>query len=120
MGHAHIIGWAYEADLHCPACARALFGDALDDPATEDEEGNLLSPLFSTDEGSEEGDYCGDCGEEINEPWGEPEPCEPGEPCPKCGGEGVQLGILADHPWMRCRSCGWTYDLNPEHHNQEK
>ena len=69
MGHATVIGWAYEADLHCEDCARARFGATLDAPDTEDRDGNPVHPMFSTDEAPAEGEYCGDCGAEISKPW---------------------------------------------------
>jgi hypothetical protein len=68
-----IVAWTYEADIHCPRCARERFGDDIDEaePAPEDSEGNEVRPVFASDELSEEGEYCGTCGDEIAEPWGE-------------------------------------------------
>ena len=61
-----IIGYTYEADVHCVACTMLRF---LDDPNAVDDEGNQVHPIFSTDEGSPDGDYCADCLVEINAPW---------------------------------------------------
>lgn len=60
---ARIEAWAYEADIHCPTCARERFGRSLDDCDTVDREGNTLSPIYSWD-WSEFGSgmvACGDC-----------------------------------------------------------
>jgi hypothetical protein len=66
-----VIGWTYEADTHCCECARERFGDAIDndDSPPEDNEGNEVHPMFASDEADPSGEYCGDCGEEISEPW---------------------------------------------------
>lgn len=73
-----IIGWAYDAALHCDGCTRARFGSrAVDDdrnPPT-DSEGNEIHPLFAGDEHDPAGESCDDCGGEIVEPM-EPEPEE--------------------------------------------
>ncbi len=71
-----IIGWAYEADMHCPDCAAARFGNYITnglygvwaDVTPVDREGNEIRPFYSIDEGSDAGDYCGDCFAEINPP----------------------------------------------------
>lgn len=65
-----IIGWAYDADIHCNACARKRFGDDVEtaDPAPEDSEGNEIHPVFASDEIDPTGEYCGDCGDEIAPP----------------------------------------------------
>jgi hypothetical protein len=60
-----VVGWAYEADIHCPACAMKRFGSALENPSSEDTEGNPIHPIFAACE--EAGDYCGDCGERLLE-----------------------------------------------------
>lgn len=78
-----IIAYAYEADIHCPSCARARFGVNPDSDSytpsesdsnyipfnVKDNEGNTIHPVFSTDETPadikpENGGYdlcCGDC-----------------------------------------------------------
>jgi len=63
-----ILGWAYDADIHCDDCARERFGSALDDDQNppEDSEGNPVHPVFAGDEGSED-EHCGDCGEALME-----------------------------------------------------
>lgn len=61
-----VIGWAYDADLHCNRCARERFGDRLDDDQNppEDSEGNPIHPVFASEE-FEGTPHCGDCGEEL-------------------------------------------------------
>ena len=70
------IGYAYEADVHCPACTVARYKNGGFNPGphgpgedehgipygAEDNEGNILHAIFSTDEGAE---VCGDCGEKL-------------------------------------------------------
>lgn len=66
-----IIGWTYEADVHCNTCTRERFGPDIETlvPAPEDSEGNEIHPIFASDETDPAGEYCGDCGTEIAEPW---------------------------------------------------
>jgi len=77
-----IIAYTYAADVHCPACTRKATGNmkvdhehlhgvgfsALDSFGIEydtvDSEGNLLHPVFDTDE--HEFTHCGDCHSEIS------------------------------------------------------
>lgn len=55
-----IIGWKYDADLHCNECTRKRFG--IVDVGTYDSEGNQVWPIFSTDELHVDGiDCCGEC-----------------------------------------------------------
>lgn len=68
-----IIGYAYEAALHCPDCAAAYYADKCDINAAygsehdthgiplQDDKGNPVNPVFSTDEPGDSGDYCDDC-----------------------------------------------------------
>ena len=67
-----IEGWAYDADQHCPDCARERFGNAIDnqDNPPEDSEGNPITPIFSTSElfDAARGTFCGSCRAEIREP----------------------------------------------------
>ena len=67
------IAYTYEADVHCPDCALDRFGGALDDENTTDQEGNGVGVIAPWDETPAEGMYCGDCGDEIAEPWGQPQ-----------------------------------------------
>ncbi len=78
---AHIIAYAYEADVHCPACTkRAVRRMAIDHTHphglghawpdehkvefdTVDRDGNLLMPVFDVSE--HEFTHCGDCHEEL-------------------------------------------------------
>lgn len=45
-----IVGYAYDAALHCPDCTGGLKVDS---------EGNEVAPIFACD--VQEGDYCDDC-----------------------------------------------------------
>lgn len=70
-----IIGYTYEADAHCPACTKERFVfrsltvcqsplDEHDIPYKSiDREGNLIHPMFSTDE--YEFEVYGDCRQEL-------------------------------------------------------
>ncbi len=55
----YIIGYAYEADVHCADCAKVRFNGRLD--LAVDAEGNPVHPIFSTDE-KEHPLHCADCG----------------------------------------------------------
>lgn len=79
--------YTYEADCHCPGCARKRFGPALDRIETVDREGNGIGAAFGWDERPAEGVYCADCRGVIVEP----SPC-----CPS-----PNMG-----PDCRCLSCG--------------
>lgn len=62
-----IVGWAYEADLHCNPCALERFGPKLkdDQDPPADSEGNPVHPVFLGDlEGDE---VCGDCFGRLDE-----------------------------------------------------
>jgi hypothetical protein len=78
-----IIAYTYEADVHCPECARERFrhDTTLRNPRTKDmydtgrddgngvgldaidREGNLIHPVYDIDEN--EFTHCGDCGGEL-------------------------------------------------------
>ena len=65
-----IIGFAFDAALHCASCTALIFPDidTLHDDA-HDREGNVVHPIFDTDEYLD-GDvpsipYCDNCGEPI-------------------------------------------------------
>jgi hypothetical protein len=77
-GGARVIAYAFEADVHCIACTRQRFGrqklshkpcathdydENGIDYNQEDREGNLLGPIFATDEIAPT--QCGTCGEEL-------------------------------------------------------
>ena len=57
-----IIGWAYNAALHCPDCASTA---GMDCKGAEDSEGNPPGPIFASSELLEV-EYCGTCFEPIN------------------------------------------------------
>lgn len=59
-----VIGYTYEADVHCLSCAFDRFGDMLDRDDAIDSEGNSPHPIFDIDEGAED-EHCGDCGDEL-------------------------------------------------------
>jgi len=78
-----IVAYTYNAGIHCPACAAAAhekgrFRDAPGLPpgtdehglpyAAADSEGNLVHPVFSTDEPPVEGWYCETCDAVIAKP----------------------------------------------------
>ena len=90
----HIIAYTFDADFHCVACTLAhvrqnidrdvdeVFFDAQmgiglvmkdgeinSSPDLYDGENNELHPVFSTDETAPEGEWCGDCLENIVEPY---------------------------------------------------
>lgn len=74
MAHStDVVGFAYEADLHCVDCAIGRFGPDImgQDPAEpEDDEGNPISPVFDGEDAySEDGApyCCGDCGSALVE-----------------------------------------------------
>lgn len=64
----NIVGYTYEAGLHCPDCAKERFG--LEDHGkwvredATDREGNEVHPLFSWD--LEQPDHCETCMAEIS------------------------------------------------------
>ena len=77
-----IIGYTYEADVHCPACTYKRFGRHILPQWQQDErpdlcdshgivinaydrEGNTINPVFDIDEASESLTHCGDCHEEL-------------------------------------------------------
>lgn len=76
-----VIGYTYEADIHCPDCTEARFSvgyakhpfitifhqiDNCGVPYnSRDNEGNLVHPIFSTDE-IEHDSACSNCGTFIN------------------------------------------------------
>lgn len=110
-----VVGYTYEADYHCIACTTARFPEP--DEAT-DNEGNAVYPVFDTDEAQPLGEYCGDCGDVIVEPfwriydgsddwpdWQGIDECQCGsalteaDSCPECGLPYWQL--LADE----CEGC---------------
>ena len=67
-----IIGYTYEADVHCPACTARRFGGikwmgdddvhGVPERAT-DREGNAIHPVHDIDEN--DFTHCGDCREEL-------------------------------------------------------
>lgn len=86
------VGYAYDAALHCEACARARFGAALDDGTAVDSEGNEPHPIFSWDEGDAHGEHCDDCSEEISPAW-----CDGCEHC--APNLAVHVATNEDNPW---------------------
>jgi hypothetical protein len=56
-----VVGYAYEAGLHCLDCSRARFGNAIDDDSNPptDNEGNPVSPVFLDNVTS--ADCCDEC-----------------------------------------------------------
>jgi hypothetical protein len=68
------IGYAYDADIHCPNCAEQRFGRCAEHGqlacCVVDSEGNEPGAIAPWSEGPEDGsgEYCGDCNYEIREP----------------------------------------------------
>jgi hypothetical protein len=61
-----VVGYTYEADVHCVGCAFDRFGDMLDRDEAADSEGNRPHPVFSIDEDFlEEHDACSTCGDRL-------------------------------------------------------
>lgn len=66
MNAGDVIGYAYDADLHCESCTRKRFPDADDEFSdVQDSEGNDIHPVFAGEEHDPAGEYCGDCFAEI-------------------------------------------------------
>lgn len=61
-----VIGYAYEADIHCVSCTKKRFPNVEDNDRLEDSEGNPIHPIFASDEGSDS-EVCGDCGGSLEE-----------------------------------------------------
>ena len=61
-----IIGYAFDADLHCIDCTAQIFAGDLDFEKVKDMEGNLIHPIWNIDEDSEK-EYCGDCLEKLSD-----------------------------------------------------
>lgn len=61
-----ILAYTYDADIYCPDCASARFGDALDDDRSppEDSDGNPAHPVFA-DSGWDHPQCCSGCREFI-------------------------------------------------------
>lgn len=67
--YCEVVGYAYEADLHCETCTRKRFPEADEEFSdVEDSEGNPIHPMFAGDEHDPSGEYCGDCQCELWEP----------------------------------------------------
>lgn len=61
-----IVAYIYEEDIHCFGCTIRKFGYiAVMDRTAWDDEGNLVQPVFSTDEIAEPQEGCGTCGEPL-------------------------------------------------------
>lgn len=59
-----VLGYTYEAAIHCPECTVDRFGEAvtqhgIDDSPVTDNEGNIVHPLFADQ--AEPDEYCSDC-----------------------------------------------------------
>jgi hypothetical protein len=73
-----VIGYTYEADIHCPECTRERFPDP--DNAVDDE-GNDVQPIFA--------DQFGDLIEEVDDDYGRTVQYAPR--CSDCGEELLEL-----------------------------
>jgi hypothetical protein len=61
-----IIGYTYEAGIHCVSCAQVRFKKL--DEKVRDREDNQVMPIFTTDDMSECGESCEDCGSWVSTP----------------------------------------------------
>lgn len=107
MHATDVIGYAFDADIHCEACTRARFPDAdAEFSDVTDSEGNEIHPLFASDDHDDNGEYCGDCHAEL---W-EPQPKEP--PTFRVGDDGTLDTVIV------CNRCGeemrYNYDGDSE------
>lgn len=66
--YATILGYAFEADLHCIDCTMERFPD-LEDGVTEDNEGNVVTAYLSGQDtnDTDQTEVCGDCFDVIYE-----------------------------------------------------
>src|SRR5215470_9501367 len=106
-----IICYTYEADAHCPSCARKRFGNP-NKQGLEDSEGNPIHPVFDWDEVGPEGLYCGDCFEEIVEPYclGCGSRLEPDGECLHCAPEGEdheEPALIRGSNWLALQVLEW-------------
>jgi hypothetical protein len=62
MNACTIIGYTYDADIHCPACAAAA---GMDKEGATDSEGNESHPVFASEEFDGPA-CCGTCHDEID------------------------------------------------------
>lgn len=64
-----VLGYAYEADLHCIQCTISRFRGSPEFKEYEDSEGNPVHPILSGQDTSDLDDdmYCGDCFDVIYE-----------------------------------------------------
>ncbi len=70
MNSFDVLGYSYDAAVHCESCTRERFPEAdAEFSNVQDAEGNELNPIFAGDETDPKGEYCVDCGEELSEPW---------------------------------------------------
>ena len=78
----NVIGYTYEAGIHCISCAGVRFHKL--DEMVLDKEGNHVMPVFDTDDMSECGEACEDCGEWVSIPvQHDPGTCSLAESCRK-------------------------------------
>jgi hypothetical protein len=73
MHATDVVGYAYEADVHCVECSEKRFAcEADSEPSDyEDNDGNPVHPIFAGGEDAYDEDgsvlRCGDCGEFLSE-----------------------------------------------------
>lgn len=70
MNATDVLGYAYEAAIHCVMCAESRFDvDALADGTATDSEGNKVTPYFADEAGATDRvEHCDDCGADIYTP----------------------------------------------------
>lgn len=59
------VAFVYDADVHCPDCARDA---GMDKEGAVDSEGNPVGVVAPWDDNYPDGLYCGTCGDEIVAP----------------------------------------------------
>lgn len=66
--YTDIVGFTYEADIHCPECAAERFGwcacGVPNDVHGEDQDGNEIMPVYAGSEGVDDM-ICCDCEEPL-------------------------------------------------------
>ena len=58
-----VMGYVYEADIHCHACTEERFPNNTEDNPAVDSEGNPIAPLFAEYHINHE--PCGSCGSPL-------------------------------------------------------
>lgn len=123
MKSTAIIGYTYDASVHCVDCTRECFpGANAEFSNVVDLEANDIHPIFAGDEQSPYGEFCEDCGWEIYEPDDIPDQDEDGpvdEP-----DDNHRIYLTNDGTMdtvLKCSECGkeFRYTWQPENNGDE-